>query len=76
LSEKLQDALAGIGKITALRQQTDAQAIAGPEAIAFYTEVIHEFLTTIPMIARTSPDQAIMKALTAYYNFVDCTERC
>ena len=75
LSEKLQTALAGIEKITAIRQQADAQAIAGPEAIAFYTGVIHEFLTTIPMIARTSPDQAIMKALTAYYNFVEAKER-
>ena len=75
LTGKLQGALAGIGKITAIRQQADAQAIAGPEAIAFYTGVIHEFLTTIPMIARSSPDQAIMKALTAYYNFVEAKER-
>jgi len=75
LHEKLQTALAGIDKITAIRQQADAQSIAGPEAIAFYTGVIHEFLTTIPMIARTSPDQAIMKALTAYYNFVEAKER-
>ena len=75
LREKLQGALAGIEKITAIRQQADAQAIAGPEAIGFYTGVIHEFLTTIPMIARTSPDQAIMKALTGYYNFVEAKEQ-
>jgi methyl-accepting chemotaxis protein len=75
LREKLQTALAGIGKITALRQQVDALAIAGPEAIGFYTGVIHDFLATIPMIARTSPDQKIMKALTAYYNFVEAKER-
>jgi len=75
LSEKLQSTLAEIGKITAIRQQTDAQSITSPEAIAFYTGVIHDFLITIPMIARTSPDQAIMKALTAYYNFVEAKER-
>ncbi|HIJ89448.1 MAG: nitrate- and nitrite sensing domain-containing protein [Desulfobulbaceae bacterium] len=75
LKEKLQSALAGAEKITAIRQQTDAQAIAGPEAIGFYTGMIHEFLTAIPMIAKTSPDQKIMKALTAYYNFVEAKER-
>ena len=75
LSQKLQAALAGIAKIPALRQQVDAQAIAGPEAISFYTGAIHEFLTTIPLIARTSPDQKIMKGLTAYYNFVEAKER-
>jgi hypothetical protein len=75
LAEKMQEALARIGKITAIRQQADAQAITGAEAIAFYTGVIHEFLTTIPMIARTSSDQKIMKTLAAYYNFVEAKER-
>ncbi|MBU2537332.1 MAG: nitrate- and nitrite sensing domain-containing protein [Proteobacteria bacterium] len=75
LKEKLQIALTGIDKISAIRQQADTLAIAGPEAIAFYTGAIHEFLGAIPMIARTSPDQDIMKSLTAYYNFVEAKER-
>lgn len=75
LSAKMQAALAGLGKIAAVRQQVDALTIPAQEAIAFYTGVIHEFLTTIPMIARTSPDQKIMKSLIAYYNFVEAKER-
>jgi methyl-accepting chemotaxis protein len=75
LAARMQEAVAGIGKIGAVRQQADALAIPAPEAIAFYTGVIHEFLATIPMIAKTSPDQGIMKALIAYYNFVECKER-
>ncbi|MBA3003333.1 MAG: methyl-accepting chemotaxis protein [Desulfurivibrio sp.] len=75
LNEKLRNALAGIDKVSAIRQQADTLTIAGSEAIAFYTGAIHEFLSTIPMIARTSPDQDIMKSLTAYYNFVESKER-
>lgn len=75
LAAKMQEALAGIGKVASVRQQADALTIPAPEAIAFYTGVIHDFLTTIPLIARTSPDQKIMKALTAYYNFVESKER-
>lgn len=75
LSEKMQGALAGIGKIASIRQQADTLALPVQEAISFYTGVIHDFLATIPMIARTSPDQKIMKALTAYYNFVEAKER-
>jgi len=75
LSEKMKDALAGICKIASIRQQADTLDIPVQEAISFYTGVIHDFLTTIPMIARTSPDQDIMKALTAYYNFVEAKER-
>ncbi|MDD5758690.1 MAG: nitrate- and nitrite sensing domain-containing protein [Desulfobulbaceae bacterium] len=75
LSAKMQDSLAQIGKIASVRKQTDSLSIPAQEAVAAYTVVIHDFLTIIPMIARTSPDQKIMKALIAYYNFVESKER-
>ncbi|MFH7319322.1 nitrate- and nitrite sensing domain-containing protein [Desulfurivibrio sp. D14AmB] len=75
LGNKLRGALGGIERIGVIRQQVDGFNIAGPEAIAFYTAAINEFLTTIPMIAGNSPNQEIMRALTAYYNFVEAKER-
>ena len=75
LNNKLNGALGAIERIGGIRQQVDGFAIAGPQAIAFYTGAINEFLTAIPMIAGTSPNQEIMRALTAYYNFVEAKER-
>ncbi len=75
LAEKLQGALSKADTIATIRQQADGLAILGPEAIAFYTGVIHEFLGAIPLIARTTPDAGTMRALTAYYNFVEAKER-
>ena len=75
LSGKIQGALGNVERIGSMRQQVDNLGIAGPEAIAFYTGAISEFLTAIPLIAGSSPDQEIMRALTAYYNFVEAKER-
>ncbi len=75
LTEKIHGAVSGIDTISAIRQQADGMAIAGPEAIVFYTEAIQRFLGTIPLIARSTPNAATMRALTAYYNFVEAKER-
>ncbi|OGQ88756.1 MAG: chemotaxis protein [Deltaproteobacteria bacterium RIFOXYD12_FULL_56_24] len=75
LVHKLAEALAEAEKISAIRQQVDTLTIAAPEAISFYTKVIHQFLGTIPLIARSTPDAGTMRALTAYYNFVEAKER-
>jgi len=75
LSAGLDEALAEIGKIRSMRQRIDNLAIPAPEAIAFYTGMIRRFLTMIPLIAHSSPDQKVMKGLIAYYNFVEAKER-
>ncbi|MFZ5775686.1 MAG: methyl-accepting chemotaxis protein [Thermodesulfobacteriota bacterium] len=75
LAEAMQSAMAGIDRLASVRQQVDGLAIPAPEAIAFYSEAIRQFLATIPMIARVSPDEKVMKALTAYSNFVEAKER-
>ena len=75
LTQELQNALSGFGTISAIRQQTDSLTLAAPEAIAFYTGAIGRFLGTIPLIARTTPNAGTMRALTAYYNFVEAKER-
>jgi hypothetical protein len=75
LTQELQSALSGFGAISAIRQQADSLTLAAPEAIAFYTGAIGRFLGTIPLIARTTPNAGTMRALTAYYNFVEAKER-
>ena len=75
LTQELQNALSGFGAISAIRQQADSLTLAAPEAIAFYTGAIGRFLGTIPLIARTTPNAETMRALTAYYNFVEAKER-
>jgi methyl-accepting chemotaxis protein len=75
LAKNLGEALAEADKISSIRQQADTLAIAGPEAIAFYTGAIEKLLGTIPQIARTTPDAGTMRALTAYYSFVEAKER-
>ncbi len=68
-------ALLEIEAIAAIRKQVDNFDIAAADVIAFYTGAIHRFLTIIPQIAVNSPDKEIMRALTAYYNFVEAKER-
>ncbi len=75
LVKNLGGALAEAEKISSIRRQADGLAIAGPEAIGFYTGVIHQFLGTIPQITRTTTDAGTMRMLTAYYNFVEAKER-
>jgi methyl-accepting chemotaxis protein len=75
LHEKLQQALGALQALPPLRRQVDAQTVAGPEAITVYTATIHQTLAAIPQIARISTDAGIMKALVAYYNFVEAKER-
>ncbi|MEW6594799.1 MAG: nitrate- and nitrite sensing domain-containing protein [Thermodesulfobacteriota bacterium] len=75
LAKKLAAALAAAEGRASIRQQADGLTISGPDAIAFYTGMIREFLTTIPIIARTSPDKETAQALIAYYNFVEAKER-
>ncbi|MHB1378125.1 MAG: methyl-accepting chemotaxis protein [Desulfurivibrionaceae bacterium] len=75
LTQELRNALSGFGAISAIRQQADSLTLAAPEAIAFYTGAIGRFLGTIPLIARTTPNAGTMRALTAYYNFVEAKER-
>ena len=75
MGAKLQGALTGIEQIGSIRQRADGFAIPVQEAIAFYSGAIGEFLAVIPMIARTTPDQNILKSLVAYYNFVEAKEK-
>ena len=75
LSTSLGDALNKFAKINTIRQQIDSLSIPTQEAISFYTGMIHQFLAMIPMIAKSSPNQEVMKSLTAYYNFVEAKER-
>lgn len=75
LDEKLQLALAGLKELPPLRQKIDTLGVAGPAAIAVYSDTIHQALATIPQIARISTDAGIMKTLVAYYNFVEAKER-
>lgn len=75
LAAGISGALNKISTINDIRRRTDSLSIPAPEAIAFYTATIHQFLATIPMIAKSSPNQEVMKSLTAYYNFVEAKER-
>ena len=75
LASNIDKALTQISRINEIRKRTDSLAIPAPEAISFYTGMIHDFLITIPMIAKSSPNQDVMKSLTAYYNFVEAKER-
>ncbi|ADH85255.1 methyl-accepting chemotaxis protein [Desulfurivibrio alkaliphilus] len=75
INNRLRQALANFDQLADVRRRADALTIAGPEAIAFYSNAIEGFLSTIPLIAGVSPDQEIMRDLTAYYNFVEAKER-
>ena len=75
LAGRFQEALREIERIATIRQRVDNFGIAAADAIAFYTGAIHQFLSTIPQIATNSPDEEIMRSLTAYYNFVEAKER-
>ena len=72
---KLQSALSTIEGAGSVRKQVDALGVSGAEVIPFYTGAIGQFLSVIPMIAGVSPDQEVMRALVAYYNFVEAKER-
>ncbi len=72
---RLRMALDNIQHSAEIRRRVDDLSIDGSEAIDFYTEAIGMFLSSIPMIAAASPDQEIMRELTAYYNFVEAKER-
>lgn len=75
LHEKLQQTLSALQTLPPLRRQVDAQTVTGSEAITVYTTTINQALASIPHIARISTDAGIMKALIAYYNFVEAKER-
>ncbi|MDF1615361.1 methyl-accepting chemotaxis protein [Desulfurivibrio dismutans] len=75
INNRLRQGMANLERLDEIRRRADSLAIPGPEAIAFYSAAIEGFLGAIPLIAGASPDQEIMRVLTAYYNFVEAKER-
>jgi len=64
-----------LNKLTSVRQQIDSLAIAGPRAIAYYTNNNARLINIVSYISQTSFDGELANSLQAYYNFLQGKER-
>jgi methyl-accepting chemotaxis protein len=61
--------------LTTIRQKIDSLTIAGPKAIAFFTDNNAQLINIVSYISKTSFDGELANGLQAYYNFLQGKER-
>lgn len=64
-----------LNKLISLRQEIDSLSIAGPKAIAYFTENNARLIDIVSFISKTSFDGELANGLQAYYNFLQGKER-
>jgi len=64
-----------VAAINALRERVDAQSVALPEVLAFYTGTIDRLLVVPALATAYTSDGQIVRALQAYYSFLQGKER-
>jgi methyl-accepting chemotaxis protein len=62
-------------KLTAIREQVDAQSISIGEALAYYTQLNKNLLSVAVLNAEISSDVLVTKETIAYFNFLQGKER-
>ena len=75
LYRALQDVQQKVAAINALRERVDAQSVALPEVLAFYTGTIDRLLVVPALATAYTSDGQIVRALQAYYSFLQGKER-
>jgi len=64
-----------LNKLASIRQQIDSLAIAGPKAIAYFSNNNARLINIVSYISQTSFDGELANSLQAYYNFLQGKER-
>lgn len=75
LYRALKDVQQKVAAINALRERVDAQSVALPEVLAFYTGTIDRLLVVPALATAYTSDGQIVRALQAYYSFLQGKER-
>ena len=64
-----------LARLDQRRSEIDAQSIAAPDAVRFFSETIERLLSVVTGISKLSADDEISKAIAAYANLIEGKER-
>ena len=75
LRENIQAVMSGMGKIGTIRSRVDHLSIPVKEEVAYYTGVNKDILDVVSLTAKLADTPELVKALSAYTNFLKSKER-
>ncbi len=75
LRENIQAVMSGMGKIGTIRSRVDQLSIPVKEEVAYYTGVNKDILDVVSLTAKLADTPELVKALSAYTNFLKSKER-
>ena len=75
LRENIQAVISGMGKIGTIRSRVDQLSIPVKEEVAYYTGVNKDILDVVSLTAKLADTPELVKALSAYTNFLKSKER-
>ena len=75
LKKELSKILSVSGQIPSIRNRVDSQSISVKESVAFYTKLNTHILNVTSLTAKLSNSPELVKALSAYSNFLKAKER-
>jgi hypothetical protein len=74
LAEKLEQALADLGRLKQQRSEIGALSVPAPDAIQYYTEMIAKFLGVVTDMSNVSTNAQITRQVYAYVNLLQAKE--
>ena len=75
LRENIQAIIRGMSKIDVIRSRVDKLSIPVKEEVAYYTNINRDILNMVSLTAKLADTPELVKALSAYTNFLKSKER-